>query len=215
MPVYVFRTEMSIINGISSAVSTSVSSLALGEGKIIDLKFLDGNSLVVLWASKGSLLGAHLSCFFPRGLPLTLPADQKPTLVQIPIQSPDMSYLPHEPSSPLPAPTPLESGPLSTQVAHLALPADESESDGDGDSEGNANASARPTFTPVQLEVLEASDIRGPTPARACLLGGDRSTYKVYALSSGEKEPRGNDGIRGGGVAGAGRMRAGPAKGGR
>lgn len=38
------------------------------------------------------------------------------------------------------------------------------------------------SFVPVRMEVMQASDARGGVPARVCLLGKDRVTYKVYAL---------------------------------
>jgi anaphase-promoting complex subunit 4 len=37
-------------------------------------------------------------------------------------------------------------------------------------------------FVPVSMEIKEAEDARGRVPARVCLLGRDRVTYKVYAL---------------------------------
>jgi anaphase-promoting complex subunit 4 len=37
-------------------------------------------------------------------------------------------------------------------------------------------------FLPVHMEVVEGSSERGEIPARVCLLGKDKVTYKVYAL---------------------------------
>lgn len=51
--VYIFRTIMTVLNGISSPVSTESSCIIFGDGKIFDIKFLDGDSLIVLWAVKG------------------------------------------------------------------------------------------------------------------------------------------------------------------
>ncbi|KAI0549467.1 anaphase-promoting complex, cyclosome, subunit 4-domain-containing protein [Xylaria curta] len=55
-PVYIFRTSTMITNGISSAVTAELSRLTLGNGKILDLKFLYDDSLLVLWAVKDSPL---------------------------------------------------------------------------------------------------------------------------------------------------------------
>lgn len=44
---------MTVLNGISSPVSTESSCIIFGDGKIFDIKFLDGDSLIVLWAVKG------------------------------------------------------------------------------------------------------------------------------------------------------------------
>jgi len=37
-------------------------------------------------------------------------------------------------------------------------------------------------FAPAQMEVMPVSSARGDLPARVCLLGADRMSYKVYAL---------------------------------
>ncbi len=57
LPVYIFRTEITIINGISSAMLTAACGLVLaGDGTVADLKFLDDEVLLVLWTwvSKGN-----------------------------------------------------------------------------------------------------------------------------------------------------------------
>jgi anaphase-promoting complex subunit 4 len=51
--VYIFRTAIEIINGISSAVSTSVTGVSLAGGRILDFKFLNDSSLLLLWAAQG------------------------------------------------------------------------------------------------------------------------------------------------------------------
>ncbi|KAI1808750.1 anaphase-promoting complex, cyclosome, subunit 4-domain-containing protein [Daldinia bambusicola] len=51
--VYIFRTTVSVLNGISSAAVTQVSCMVLGEGEVLDLKFLHNDSLLVLWAQSG------------------------------------------------------------------------------------------------------------------------------------------------------------------
>jgi anaphase-promoting complex subunit 4 len=37
-------------------------------------------------------------------------------------------------------------------------------------------------FVPIQMEVQSGSRARGDIPARVCLLGRDKSSYKTYAL---------------------------------
>ncbi|KAI8634954.1 anaphase-promoting complex, cyclosome, subunit 4-domain-containing protein [Xylariaceae sp. FL1651] len=71
--VYIFRTSMTITNGISSSVTTELSRMTLGDGKILDLKFLYEDSLLVLWASKESSL----------------------RLIRIPHKSEDIGYQPY------------------------------------------------------------------------------------------------------------------------
>lgn len=51
--VFVFRTFIHIINGISSNVVTTVAALSVDSGKIIDSKFLDSNTLILLVSKQG------------------------------------------------------------------------------------------------------------------------------------------------------------------
>lgn len=51
-----------------------------------------------------------------------------------------------------------------------------------GDVFSPANFGQMLSFAPTQMQVVEASSSRGDMPARVCLLGRDRSTYKVFAL---------------------------------
>lgn len=37
-------------------------------------------------------------------------------------------------------------------------------------------------FTPIQMDVQRASNLRGEIPARVCLLGRDKAMYKTYAI---------------------------------
>lgn len=37
-------------------------------------------------------------------------------------------------------------------------------------------------FLPVSMEVVEGSSLRGDIPPRVCLLGKDKTTYRVYAI---------------------------------
>ncbi|KAI0971677.1 anaphase-promoting complex, cyclosome, subunit 4-domain-containing protein [Xylaria arbuscula] len=71
--VYIFRTSTMITNGISSSVTAELSRMTLGDGKIIDLKFLYDDSLLVLWAPKDSPL----------------------RLIRIPHKSEDLGYQPY------------------------------------------------------------------------------------------------------------------------
>ena len=51
-----------------------------------------------------------------------------------------------------------------------------------GDTFTEAGIPDVPGFVPIHMEVVEASSQRGEIPARVCLLGKDRTTYKVYAF---------------------------------
>ncbi|KAJ2994342.1 hypothetical protein NUW58_g1579 [Xylaria curta] len=78
--VYIFRTTTKITNGISSAVTAELSRMTLGDGKILDLKFLYDDSLLVLWMSKDSPL----------------------RLIRIPHKSEDLGYQPYTAGSQVP-----------------------------------------------------------------------------------------------------------------
>ncbi|KAH7037837.1 anaphase-promoting complex, cyclosome, subunit 4-domain-containing protein [Microdochium trichocladiopsis] len=52
--VFMLRTTTTVVNGISSAVVPEAARIALGEGHIVDLKFLDENNLLILWDHKDS-----------------------------------------------------------------------------------------------------------------------------------------------------------------
>ncbi|KAI1646981.1 anaphase-promoting complex, cyclosome, subunit 4-domain-containing protein [Daldinia loculata] len=71
--VYIFRTTTSVLNGISGSVTTEVSCMVLGEGKVLDLKFLYDDSLLVLWAQRG----------------------QPVRIIRIPHKSDDLGYRPY------------------------------------------------------------------------------------------------------------------------
>lgn len=47
---------MDVLNGISGSVTTEISYIVLSDGKVLDLKFLYDDSLLVLWAAKGKYI---------------------------------------------------------------------------------------------------------------------------------------------------------------
>ncbi|KAH0443344.1 anaphase-promoting complex component cut20 apc4 [Colletotrichum camelliae] len=135
---YIFRTSIRIINGISSNVNTTVAAISIDEGKIVDLKFLNGNTLILLVSKQGN----------------------QSSIITIPIQSQALDYTHYEERN-LPSPTRLSS--LMGQCTATALPEDSS-------------------FAPVHMDVQDVTSARGEMPVRICLLGSNRSTYKVFAL---------------------------------
>nr|XP_036584808.1 anaphase-promoting complex component cut20 apc4 [Colletotrichum truncatum]KAF6794458.1 anaphase-promoting complex component cut20 apc4 [Colletotrichum truncatum] len=123
--IYIFRTSIRIINGISSNVTTTVSALSIEEGKIVELKFLNSNTLVLLCQA--------------------------------------LNYIPYEEGN-LPGYSPL-SGRLREECTVATLSEDH-------------------TFTPVQMDIQDATNARGEIPARICLLGSNRTTYKVFGINT-------------------------------
>jgi anaphase-promoting complex subunit 4 len=59
--VYIYRIVLDSINGVSSTRATSVASLALKEGEIRQLQFVEDDTLMVLWADASMFLSLHLS----------------------------------------------------------------------------------------------------------------------------------------------------------
>ncbi|KAH9906466.1 anaphase-promoting complex, cyclosome, subunit 4-domain-containing protein [Xylariomycetidae sp. FL2044] len=153
--IYVFRTTTNITNGISGSVTTELSRMTLGDGKILDLSFLYDDSLLVLWALK----------------------DEPIRLIRIPHQSNDLGYKPYVPSGTTTASAAtapphhiLTNDQVTSVFLNMTLPSDPS-------------SSSSSAFVPTQMEVREASFERGKLPPRICLLGGrDLSTCRVYAL---------------------------------
>lgn len=50
MTVYIYRAVLDSINGVSSTRHTSIAALALPEGEIRQLQFVEDNTLMVLWS---------------------------------------------------------------------------------------------------------------------------------------------------------------------
>ncbi|KAI5928736.1 anaphase-promoting complex component Cut20/Apc4 [Camillea tinctor] len=104
--VYIFRNSTTITNGISGSVTTEVSCMTLGDGKIIDLKFLYDDSLLVLWAQKDSPL----------------------RLIRIPQRSANLGYQPYDASSSssssLPQPHVLGDEQVMTVFLNMVFPGD-------------------------------------------------------------------------------------------
>lgn len=56
LAVHLYRTEISVVNGISGTATTTHTCLTLGEANVLDLKFLNEEFLLVLLSLKGKLL---------------------------------------------------------------------------------------------------------------------------------------------------------------
>ncbi|KAL8328790.1 hypothetical protein RB597_004515 [Gaeumannomyces tritici] len=47
--LYIFRTKITMLDGMSTEITTDACALALTEGKLVDFKFLNEDALIVLW----------------------------------------------------------------------------------------------------------------------------------------------------------------------
>ncbi|CRK39037.1 hypothetical protein BN1723_000603 [Verticillium longisporum] len=135
--VYIFRTTVRIINGISTTTSKTCAALRLGDHKITDIKFLGHETL-------------------------------------LPIQTPETKYAPYTEES-LPEPEPLSAAHGFTS---FTLP------------EGSGGGGGSPPWVPVRMEVQPRSDVRDDMPPRVCLLGRDRTTWRVFALEKDAAVPQ-------------------------
>lgn len=51
MSVYIYRTVLDSINGVSSTRHTSLAAVSLPEGEIRQLQFVEDDTLMVLWSN--------------------------------------------------------------------------------------------------------------------------------------------------------------------
>lgn len=51
--VYIYRTVLDSVNGVSSTRATSIATITLKEGEIRQLQFVQDNTLMVLWTDGG------------------------------------------------------------------------------------------------------------------------------------------------------------------
>ncbi|KAK3313486.1 anaphase-promoting complex, cyclosome, subunit 4-domain-containing protein [Apodospora peruviana] len=143
--IYMFRTETPIVNGISGQTTTLVCRLDPPvDGAIVDFKFLDDRSLIVLCRQKGE------------PTPILLRANYKSHLINYSAYN-DGERVDNN----------------NLQNLDDKKQAEVWTSCGLSDLAG---------LVPVQMEVQRASKARGDVPARVCLLGRDRASYKTYAL---------------------------------
>ncbi|KAK4156712.1 anaphase-promoting complex, cyclosome, subunit 4-domain-containing protein [Chaetomidium leptoderma] len=158
--IYITRSLVPLVNGVSGPASTTACGLGLPEGvAIFDIKYLDDKTLLVLCGQKGVFHSNHQVKACRANEPSEEP---RSVLLRIAYQSAPMPYQKYTEGQ---CPSVLE---LS----------------GTG-SEGLSSCFAfshLSGFTPVQMEVQRASRLRGEIPARVCLLGRDRAMYKIYAL---------------------------------
>ncbi|KAK1490250.1 anaphase-promoting complex component Cut20/Apc4 [Colletotrichum cuscutae] len=88
-------------------------------------------------------------------------------VIMVPIQSPAINYVPYQEND-LPVSTPLTKQ-IQTGLVTTTLPEDQS-------------------FTPIRMDVQNVTNARGEVPARVCLLGANRSVYRVFSLASGHDD---------------------------
>ncbi|KAL2181428.1 anaphase-promoting complex, cyclosome, subunit 4-domain-containing protein [Thermothelomyces heterothallicus CBS 202.75] len=160
--IYIVRSDVPLSGGVGEATATRACGLGLPDGAtIVDFKFLDDKSLLVLCSQKGKesiyKSGKHIEANEQTEEP-------KSVLLRIAYQSARMPYQEHVEGQ---TPPMLELGGTRKDIVTSSY--------------AFSNASG---FTPIQMEVQRASKLRGEIPARVCLLGRDRAVLRTYALPS-------------------------------
>lgn len=162
--VSIVRTITPIVNGISGRASAKVCRLDLpaqGAIQIIDLKFLDDESLLVLCRMKGlfptfsPLL--YLGIYSNRAM---VPGGPELFLLRAQYQSPVLVYSAQNEGLDMPSNTFNED-----QIWNCVRFPDEVS-----------------VLAPTQMDVQGRSSARGTIPDRICLLGRDKMTYRTYIL---------------------------------
>ena len=126
---------------------------------IVDIKFLDDKSLLVLCSQTGTSQTTKSRC--PVGAN-SQPEEPRSILLRIAYQSAQVPYRPYTEGQ---CPSSFELNGAGSEGVGLCF--------------AFSHISG---FTPGQMEVQRASKLRGAIPARICLLGRDRAMYKTYAL---------------------------------
>ncbi|KAK8015746.1 anaphase-promoting complex component cut20 apc4 [Apiospora marii] len=156
--VHIYRTEVSVVNGISGATRTSYSCLSLGEAKIIDIKFLHGDSLLALI----SVNSKYHFTIPGRKTKLTPNTQDEMRIIRIPHQSAELGYADYVAGQST-MPHVLSTEQVTSVFPNMIVPADGG-------------------WDPVQMEIRGISKQRGRLPARVCLLGEDMQQYRVLSL---------------------------------
>lgn len=160
--VHIIRTDVPLGEAANTLTPTRACALGLPDGvTIVDLKYLDDKSLLVLCSQKGETGPSNKA----GGLANNKPEEPKSVLLRIAYQSPQMLYQGYVKGQtpPVLAFTGTESAGLGSCVTFSHMSG----------------------FTPIQMVVQRPSKLRGEIPARVCLLGRDKAVYKTYTFPNG------------------------------
>lgn len=147
--VTVFRTQLTLLSGISTSHPVTACTLALQGRKIIDVKILD-ESLVIL-CTKPSMPPSFASRSYESMLTCILGSNET-DLLSVPIGAEALPYTPYQ--SELPTETLLDDVVYTTYV----LPPET-------------------TIRGIKLEVQGKTDIRGAMPTRISMLASNRTAW--------------------------------------
>ncbi|KAK4235496.1 anaphase-promoting complex subunit 4 [Achaetomium macrosporum] len=153
--IYIIGSDVPLENSVGRPISTTACGLGLPEGvSVVDFKFLDDKSLLILCGRSGMFQTRSEAASWA-----DKHADEpRSVLLRVAYQSAHLRY---------------EKYTAGQCPSVLAL----------GEEVGVYFAFSRISgFTPVQMEVQRASNLRGEIPARVCLLARDRAMYRTYVL---------------------------------
>lgn len=177
LAVYIYRTVLDLVNGVSSTRATSIASLTLKEGEIRQLHFVEDNTLMVLWCDGSMFLALHvLDC-----IRLLTPCTEGSSyLLNFPFQpaSAQQASEKADPSSFVVEYTDCEAIPTNTKPTVQAMPLD-LESLIQTGVVRHAFAVSGPKAKPVHLDVNGRKDRRA-----VCVLYADGMRYDVLDLDA-------------------------------
>lgn len=164
--MYLFRTAIPIRNGKSGDTSTTTAGLELPRDvTILDFKFLDDSSLLILCSMK-CMSDSYVEIGRITLTRNTAHTGQPTQLLRIAYQSSGLSFSAYRQGT---APSVVEIGisdmEKSTNKLYMSF-----------------RFPKTAGFTPVQMEVERATKVRGDIPNRVCLLGRGNAQYRTYAL---------------------------------
>lgn len=154
--MYIFRSGIDIMGGISSSQQTTSTCIQLKGRKLVDLGFLNDNTLVLLCNETGNI-ARNLN-----SRPVTFSSDidiidNTPIITTVPIESDRLQYAPYNSVA--------ENIPIVelSDLQEFALP---------------------PEYTTrtVRMEVHDETDFRGHVPMRICLLSSNRTTWRAFTV---------------------------------
>lgn len=175
--VYIYRTVLDSINGVSSTRATSIAAFTLQEGEIRQLQFIEDDTLIILWSDSSTY---HRPLSVPNDSVTDPMAEGSSYLLNVPFQ-PASAHPPSEKTDSLPlvsgyinygprptSPTPtVQARPLDLQSL-LELGAVR-----------HVFAESGPKARPIRLDVNGRKDRRA-----VCVLYGDGMRYDVLDLDA-------------------------------
>lgn len=190
--VYIYRTVLDSINGVSSTRATSIAAFTLQEGEIRQLQFIEDDTLMILWSDSStfsrllSVPNDSVTDHMTEGSSYLLNVPFQPASVHAPSEDTDTpplvpGYINYDSRPTSPTPT-VQARPLDLQsLLELGVVR-------------HVFAVTGPKARPIRLDVNGRKDRRA-----VCVLYGDGMRYDVLDLDAAmeNEEDEGNEEVEG------------------